>query len=681
MAPGHCFVFDNSPGDQGIIAGGWQLAIYAGTPVNQSGDVAITGVAVPNPVTAGNNLTYTFSITNNGPGLAQAITFSNMLPAGAAFVSASNSLGTPTTTNGNGAVVCALGSLGTGTNVTVTVVVNPAVSGTLASTATVTTVDQELNQANNSVTVLSTVNAQAADLAVSVSGTPNPAIIGSNLAFVLTVTNSGPGSALGVVVTNTLNGVSTNANSPPFAAAGIVATNYLGTLPAGAAVTVVLNVTPTQLGPITNVASVGSLSSDSNPANNSASNVTTVVIPAPNIIAAGARLLAESFTPPNGTIDPGELVTVSFTLTNSGSAGTSNVVATLQAGNGVASPGGPQSYGALVPGGSAVSRNFTFTGSGAIGGAIAATLQLQDGSNNLGAAVFNFTFPAMTNAGNGSGIIIPDHGPGSPYPSTITISGVSGVISKATVTLSNLSHSFPNDIEVLLVGPSGQKTVLLAGAGGAHAVTNATITFDDAAAAPLPASGQIVSGTNTPTDYGLGLPFPGPAPAGPYSTALGVFDGGVPDGIWSLYVFDNSPGDSGNVAGGWALNLTTINPVNGAADVGVSLSGPVGIVVAGGNFTYTVGVTNKGPAAATDVIVTNNLQAGLNFVSTSLGSYSPIAGGVVFNLANLNPGGVTNFTVTANAPLSGACTPARSAWVRMRRICSPWTTPRRRCSR
>jgi len=58
--------------------------------------------------------------------------------------------------------------------------------------------------------------------------------------------------------------------------------------------------------------------------------------------------------------------------------------------------------------------------------------------------------------------------------------------------------------------------------------------------------------------------------------------------------------------------ITAVTPV---ADVGVSKSGPAGIVF-GTNFTYTISVTNFGPSTATALSVTDALPAGLQFVSS-----------------------------------------------------------------
>src|SRR6185503_10669535 len=110
----------------------------------------------------------------------------------------------------------------------------------------------------------------------------------------------------------------------------------------------------------------------------------------PIIAAAGSTIVAESCSPANGAIDPGETVTVNFKLMNNGGGGTTSLVATLQATGGVTSPSGPQNYGSVPPGGMA-ERPFSFTANGTCGGALTATLQLQDGANNLGTVTFTFT--------------------------------------------------------------------------------------------------------------------------------------------------------------------------------------------------------------------------------------------------------------------------------------------------
>jgi uncharacterized repeat protein (TIGR01451 family) len=337
-------------------------------------------------------------------------------------------------------------------------------------------------------------------------------------------------------------------------------------------------------------------------------------------------------------------------------------MATLLAGNGVVSPGGAQNYGALLHGGPAIANNFSFTASGTNGGVIIATLQLTDQGSNLPPVSFTFNLPATNTYANASGIIIPDHGPATPYPSVITVSGVTGLVNKAKVTLNNFNHQFPNDVETILVDPAGDSVVLMAGTGGGHPTTNVTLTFDDAASGSLPSSrlfasgsGQIVSGTFQPTDDGLAQPFPSPAPATPSGSALAKFIGSNPNGAWTLYVFDNSAGDSGNIAGGWSLNLATINPVNSASDLAIGVAKSVGSLYSGCSIVFTVSVTNKGPADAANVTVTDTFPAGLTFAGTSLGTSTTGAGGaLIFNLGSLGAGSNTSFTVTGIAGPTGS---------------------------
>jgi hypothetical protein len=110
---------------------------------------------------------------------------------------------------------------------------------------------------------------------------------------------------------------------------------------------------------------------------------------APALAAGSAILASESCTPTNGVIDPEETVTVEFTVENAGPASTTNLVATLLASNGVAFPSGAQTYGALAPG-AAGTAAYSFDAYGACGSFITATLQLQDGTADLGTVSYNF---------------------------------------------------------------------------------------------------------------------------------------------------------------------------------------------------------------------------------------------------------------------------------------------------
>ncbi|MEO7197769.1 MAG: hypothetical protein ABIZ50_04780, partial [Solirubrobacterales bacterium] len=169
---------------------------------------------------------------------------------------------------------------------------------------------------------------------------------------------------------------------------------------------------------------------------------------------------------------------------------------------------------------------------------------------------------AATNSFSNPGtIVINDNSAATPYPSNVAVAGQCGTVTDANVTLTNLSYNGGPALDVLLVSPSGNKTLLLSDLG-AGAVSGVTLTFDDAAAAPIPPMTPITSGTYKPSDFESATPsdvFPSPAPAGPYGApSLAVFNGTAPNGTWQLFVMDDDGfGDVGSFAGGWTLTLAT----------------------------------------------------------------------------------------------------------------------------
>ncbi len=275
----------------------------------------------------------------------------------------------------------------------------------------------------------------------------------------------------------------------------------------------------------------------------------------------GSAIVSEGCLPANGAADPGERVTVGLMLRNDGTAAPTNLVATLLPNAGVLLPSGAQSYGALPPGGT-LSKNFSFTADGACGGVVYATLQLQDGAVNLGTVTFPLTLGTVVPSGtftfaNAAAITIADYSPATPYPSTITVAGLAHPVTKVTVVLRGLTHTYPDDIDAMLVGPGGQSVVLLSDAGGGADVNNLTLTLDDASVLTLPDSDPLVAGTYRPTDYVPGDSFAAPAPPLPHGANLAVFNGTDPNGDWKLFIVDDAGGDIGSLASGWTLTIET----------------------------------------------------------------------------------------------------------------------------
>lgn len=206
---------------------------------------------------------------------------------------------------------------------------------------------------------------------------------------------------------------------------------------------------------------------------------------------------------------------------------------------------------------------------------------------------------------NGTPLTIPSPGQfgppwkASPYPSTITVSGLSGTVTDINVRLADIdcyqdppggptggAGEWPDDIDILLVGPIGQDVMLVSDVGGDYNagqnVEDLNLVLDDEAAVSLPAesplsvppSAPLTSGTYKPTDDDdpdelpvdtfsnqrpetpLAARFTGPTPSG--SSVLSAFDGTDPNGTWSLYYVDDVAGfERCYVNGGWSLEVTT----------------------------------------------------------------------------------------------------------------------------
>ena len=283
---------------------------------------------------------------------------------------------------------------------------------------------------------------------------------------------------------------------------------------------------------------------------------------------------------------------------------------------------------------------------------------------------------------------ISNSGKASPYPSKIFIGGLTGTITDLNVTLLNVTEPKASDLDILLVGPGGQKFVLVSDAGGnTTAISNVTVTFDDSSATPLFGDSASSTGWGVAGSTITALPvnrtdtndtWPSPAPAAPYqfpqgdgggtATLASVFNGASPNGTWSLYVIDDgaSLGQNGSIAGGWRLTFA-LTPASVAATAGNNQgallnaqfatdlqttvtdtfgNGAPGVVVtftanssSGGatgkfaNNTNTTQATTNASGVATASHFTANGQAGYYTVSAAAAG---VASPTTFNLRNMS---------------------------------------------
>ena len=210
------------------------------------------------------------------------------------MVSATSSQGS---CSGIATVSCNLGNLNNAANATATIVVTPTVAGALSNTASVSGTETDPSPGNNSATATTTVNPTTppppppalADLALTKIDSSDPVIVGDVFAYTMSVTNNGPGTANGVVVSDTLPAGVTFIQAAPSQGACSSTTTVtcnLGSLTNGATATVKLYVIPTAAGVLSNTASVTGTNSDPNNANNQATESTTVNLPTCNGLTA-----------------------------------------------------------------------------------------------------------------------------------------------------------------------------------------------------------------------------------------------------------------------------------------------------------------------------------------------------------------------------------------------------------
>jgi uncharacterized delta-60 repeat protein/uncharacterized repeat protein (TIGR01451 family) len=268
---------------------------YVMTGTVAQADLSLIARAAPQPVGVGSNLVYTLEVINNGPAAATGIILSNQIPATAAFVSATGGGVTPPGGGPkptNSVLLINIGPLPTNTATFASITVQPLIAGQLTNWFTLFGDQADPALTNNSATVVSTVTnppPASVDVALSLTAAPNPVDVGAPLTYSLTVTNNSSITATGVVVTNTLPPNVTLISVLPSQGStsnqtGVV-TYFVGSLTNATAATLAIVVVPNAAGLLTNTATASSAQADSQPANNSVTNVTTAVsVPITNLV-------------------------------------------------------------------------------------------------------------------------------------------------------------------------------------------------------------------------------------------------------------------------------------------------------------------------------------------------------------------------------------------------------------
>jgi uncharacterized repeat protein (TIGR01451 family) len=307
------------------------------TPVGPTSDLVLTKTHTPEPVIAGNNLTYTLTLRNNGPSTAAMVNLVDTLPQFQSLAAPADVSGapgftcTPNTVGTTGAITCTAASMLPNTQAVIklTVKVDPsAPAGTYNNVATASSMSFDPTPATvtDPVTVIT-----RSDLSIT-KAAPSTVIAGTQMTYTINATNNGPSSASNMMITDVLpTGTvfisasapgSTTLTTPAVSSNGTVKATWSGlTLPGVTrSLTIVVRVC-SEVACDTNLVNTATTTSDTtdpDTTNNSATATTKVQVQWDLSIAKNGP----------ATVAPDGNATYTLTVSNSGPSVATNVVVT-----------------------------------------------------------------------------------------------------------------------------------------------------------------------------------------------------------------------------------------------------------------------------------------------------------------------------------------------------------------
>lgn len=610
----------------------WLLLVtglFAGAAMAQSADLVVNHSDSPDPAPAGGIVTYTLRIDNNGPDTAVGVTLTDTLPTGAVFIDVNTTAGT--CSQAAGTVNCTVGDIPFNTNQTVTIRVRLPSAGVWTNTATAGSSTTDPNTSNNVNSTQVGTTTQAANL--SLTATPSSVNVdaGQPYNYVLRATNNGPDAADGSQkITFTVpNGASVTAApsgpgwscSPsggyPISSGTSVACTRSGTLPMGSATTdLTIPAVSNMNGTVTAAFSVEGRKPDNSemPDSDLSNNTATVDVAS----SAGADV---SITKTASSSSVGVGDTVAYTLRPRLNGGVSLAGETITV---------TDTLGAGLTFVSATGLGWTCDAS------ITCTLTGYSGANFTNMPVITVVATATTagtlsNTANIS-TVLSDQVPGN-NASSVNVNATNEADLRMTKTAS-INPVVPNQpFNYTLTARNYGPTAVPAGQA---------ITITDA----VPAGVTLNAPLDAPGWTCNGLPFTGPgswsctrntglaantsAPAVVVPAILTGTGAATNNACVALGAGPRVDTANNNCAGTAVTSTTT------RADLRVvSKTASPTTVVAGQNLTYVITVENRGPDAATNVVVSDTLSS---LVSTGgFQSATPSQG-------TCTPSGVTNST-------------------------------------
>ncbi len=601
------------------------VAGNASVSVTASGALSLSKTDSVDPVQLGEQFFYNLAVTNTGNSELSGLSLIDNLPTGLAFVAASG----PgwSCSPASGGVQCSFAStLAAGATSTVRIDVEPLQVGTLVNTASVSDALGTIGaDASESTTVI-----DLPQLSLSKRAERSQVRIGEELSFDLVVRNVGSSTATNLRLSDqipaglTLVGASGSGWSCTDSG-GTVSCNR-GSLAAGAESTVVIQtevVGPP--GPVLNVASLATDSADSQPLTDSA----TIIILAQEVRAPDLNLSKTTDVDPvNVEAQFNYLLTVN---NNGGDATGITLTDPLPDGVSFIAASGA---GWTCSGGQLVSCSFP--GTLAAGGSTQLTLSVRAPATpgllvNQASVSTPDEINTADNTASVSTTVVSDGGGGELQEADLELGGSVSTMSAAAgevVSFSLLPRNNGPDAAsaTSLSGNAVRGIELLSAQGAGYSCQTTAGTFQCAGAALPVGAGPVLSVQARLTG----------APGS--SALLSAQVSGPQD--------DPAPGN--NTV---ELQVAIEVPEPTGADLSLLKVASANPVEAGADFSYTLTVTNAGPAAATNVVLTDSLPAALEFLSV-VGTGLSCNGGAVVSCqaATLASGASATVLINVRAP-------------------------------
>ena len=196
LPPSHPFFGSDSDTDNNQLS--------QGTTLQQSGDLRLQKTATPSPVIGGGEVTYTLQVFNDGPNASSGFNVVDTLPAGVTLV-AGSFIGPGWTFNAGTMTATHAGAVANGDSASFSFRAKVNVgSGNITNAAVVNAGAMPDPNVGNNTDEVTTPVTPGADLMISKSANPAPAVAGEPVTFNIQVRNLGPSAATNPRWTDTL---------------------------------------------------------------------------------------------------------------------------------------------------------------------------------------------------------------------------------------------------------------------------------------------------------------------------------------------------------------------------------------------------------------------------------------------------------------------------------------------